>query len=98
MQLDTVTAVDLASQPEEATATSGIDEPLPTAAKLYLVAVVLAGLAVGSFILTRTAAPDTKKATAALAFLVAMTVTGFVPLSTGAKVKLIFDTAIFIAA
>lgn len=59
---------------------------------------VLTGFVVGSFILTRTLAPDTKQATVALAFLVAMTVTGFVPLSTGAKVKLIFDTAIFVAA
>jgi diguanylate cyclase (GGDEF)-like protein len=97
-QLDTVGAVDLATPPQESAATSAIDEPLPAAAKLYLAAVVLAGFIVGGFMATHTAPLDTKQAAVALAFFIAMTVTGFVPLSTGAKVKLIFDTAIFVAA
>jgi diguanylate cyclase (GGDEF)-like protein len=97
-ELDTVRALDLASQPQAPAATSSTDEPLPPAAKAYLAAVVLVGFVVGSILLTRTAALDMREAMVAVAFLLAMTVTGLVPLSTGAKVKLLLDTAIFVAA
>jgi diguanylate cyclase (GGDEF)-like protein len=94
----TVGAVDPAPQPKASAARSVIDDPLPTAAKLYLAAVVLTGFVVGGFMVAQTVAPDPRKVTIALTFLIAMTATGFVPLSTEAKVNLIFDTAIVVAA
>ena len=67
-------------------------------ALLYLVAVVLAGLAVGGLMLTRTSPLNAKETTLALAFFVTVTAVGLFPLSTGARIKLTLDTAIFVAS